>query len=280
MNNVVLTGNGQFVREPIEKFFDLQVEESVKEIDFVLQVPHIYIDSEKILLLDDLYYLLNKCNVLINTLTPIAYRYSICSERNSYQREKTVLYYKNVIDFASKVKAKHVLITGTNALYDMNKEVLISNAISTLKELSDYAKEKKVLLLLGTVLGEESINNASTPVITKLRDLKYILDQVDNQNLNAYLDLEVISACGETIDMWFKELEDKIKFVRFTDGNYNGYRILGKGVLPLKKYLEELKEFGYTGPLSLNIPGERYVEDPYSYEKESLKVMRDLLMEV
>jgi len=98
--------------------------------------------------------------------------------------------------------------------------------------------------------------------------------------LKAYLDTEVISLCGETIKEWFDTLGEDIRMVRFVDGNYNGYRVWGTGCLPCGKYLKELTTCGYEGALSLNIPGERYVEEPEKAMMENIRFVRETVRQV
>ena len=165
-------------------------------------------------------------------------------------------------------------------MYDKDKNVLLSCAEETLYTLSTFAEKHEVCLLLGTVLGEESPYNASTPVLTCLSEIKTVLSQVNSPALKAYLDTLAISLTGETITQWFSALGDNIRLIRFTDGNYNGYRIWGTGCLPCEKYLSELQSSKYSGPLSLAVPGERYCENPMEADNLMLAYFRAALSKV
>ena len=107
-----------------------------------------------------------------------------------------------------------------------------------------------------------------------------MIEAVSSDFLKVYLDTEVISLRGETISGWFDTLGEDIRLVRFTDGNYNGYRIWGRGCLPCRKYLNQLDESGYAGPLALTVPGERYIDDPVSAMKENIQVLRQNMGQV
>ena len=204
----------------------------------------------------------------------MAYRYSICADPASLQWEKTLGYYEQCIRYAAYCEAKYVSITAAGAEYDIPEPVLLFRASEMLKLLSEKAERLGVTLLLGTVLGHESPYNETTPVLTTLKDVSTVFQSVNSPALQIYLDTLPMSLTGETIPQWFAAFEDSIRLVRFVDGNYNGYRLWGQGCLPRKKYLHQLQECGYTGPLSLNIPGERYSLEPGTAEKNNLSELR------
>lgn len=280
MDNPVLGNNVQFAKLPFREFVKTQVDLGVKAIDFTLMTPHIYVDSYEVIDCSDALESLSKAAIRVHTVTPMAYRYSICADSDSIQNERTLDYYRQCICLAEKIGAEYVTVTASGANYDYEKTRLLTNAQKSLDILSEFALAHGRTLLLGTVLGEESPYNATTPVLVSLNEVADMIKTVGSHGLKAYLDVEVISLVGETITQWFDTLGSDIKLVRFTDGNYNGYRIWTKGCLPCDKYLSQLKEAGYTGALSTQIPGERYAESPAEAEKEMLLYLNKKMREV
>lgn len=280
MDNLILGNNAQFYKFPFSEFVDVQIINAITSVDLTLMTPHIYVDSYECIDAMRVRKSLKEAGISVNTVTPPPYRFSICSDEDSIQNEKTIDYYKQCILFAESVDADNVTVTASGANYDYTINRLIENAEKTLRKLSAYAERHGVTLLLGTVLGEESPYNASTPVLTTLSEVEEMLQKINSPNLKAYMDIEVISLIGETIPQWFEALGDAIRLVRFTDGNYNGYRIWGRGCLPCDKYLSQLKEAGYEGPLSLQIPGDRYTEDPGEAEHEMVEYLRARMKKV
>ena len=280
MVNTILGSNLQYFKYPFFSFAETQKNNGITEVDLALISPHIYVDSEEIADPCAVISTLKEKGISIRTITPMPYRYSICSEKGSFQNEKTIGYYKQCILFAQRARAEYVFITASGAEYDKDKNVLLSCAEETLYTLSTFAEKHEVCLLLGTVLGEESPYNASTPVLTCLSEIKTVLSQVNSPALKAYLDTLAISLTGETITQWFSALGDNIRLIRFTDGNYNGYRIWGTGCLPCEKYLSELQSSKYSGPLSLAVPGERYCENPMEADNLMLAYFRTALSKV
>lgn len=266
---VLLGNNAQYIRMPLSAFLDAQQQLGVTELDLTLQAPHIYIDSDEYENLDALKSEISSRSMTVHSVTPLPYRYTICADADSIQRKKSVDYFKKCIEAARSIGAAYVCITASGACYDYSRERLLKNAEETLRILSETAGAYQVTLLLGTVLGDECPYNASTPVLVHLDEIVDMLNRVRSPYLKAYMDTEVISLCGETISGWFDALGDDIRLIRLTDGNYNGYRIWGRGCLPCKRYVDAIKSAGYTGKISLQIPGERYICDPKSADEEN-----------
>ena len=99
------------------------------------------------------------------------------------QREKTLAYYQQCILAAEALQAESLCITASGACYDLARALLMPNAVPMLKELAEFAGKHGVLLLLGSVLGEESPCNASTPVLVSLEEIASLLDVYKRQGL-------------------------------------------------------------------------------------------------
>jgi sugar phosphate isomerase/epimerase len=205
---------------------------------------------------------------------------AICADEGTIQHEKTIGYYQQAVLLAAELGAKYLLITGSGANYDYAPERLMDSAEKTLRVLADFAGEHGVTLLLSSVLGEECIPNASTPVLVSMEEIRDMAERVNSEYLKVYLDTEVISLRGETITEWFETFGEDIRLVRFTDGNYNGYRIWGMGCFPCRKYLDEIGRTGFGGAFALTVPGERYADRPAEAMAENLQVLRQMMGQV
>lgn len=280
MENIILGNNAQFLKYPFSDFVDAQVKLAVRSVDLTAGTPHIYIDPYEIIDSVDVKGQLKRAEITVNTVTPAPYRYSICSDENTILNQKTIEYYKQCIMFAKDIGAENLIITAAGACFDHEPARLMDNAVKTLDKLASFAKEQGITLLTSSVLGEESPYNESTPVMVTLSEIAEVIDKVHSQALKAYLDVEVISLIGETIPQWFEKLGDAIRLVRFTDGNYNGYRVLGEGCLPCEKFLKQIMDAGFNGPISIQIPGERYSENPQNAEKKMISYLENLMKKV
>lgn len=275
MKNFELLGsNAPYIRYPLEHFFDVQKKLGVKNIDFVLQAPHIYIDSSKTIGTEKVKRLMfeNKMKILSVTVCP--YRYTVCAGQHSIQAEKSKAYFKQCILTAEALEANYVCITAEGGCFDKNKDEMLASAVKNLNELAVFAKTHYMTLLLGTAFGPDCPENAASPALYSIEDVRYIMDRVDRNVLKLYVDTEVISTAGETISDWLTEFGDDIKLIRMTDGNYHGYRVWGDGCLPCSKYIEEIKKFGWNGVISLQMPGDSYMENAEAADQKNRSYIR------
>ena len=206
MDNLLLGNNAQFFRFSYNDFVKALVADNISAVDLTLLSPHIYIDSFEILDPCHVIEMLHANGISVEATTPVPYRYSICAEAGTMQRERTLGYYRQCIIFTKKAGAKFLLLTASGANFDTASEILLENAAEVLSILASFAEECGVTLLLGTVFGPESPLNASSPVLLTLPDVKNTLQRVNSPALKAYLDTAVISLVGETISQWFAQL--------------------------------------------------------------------------
>ncbi len=262
----LLGSNSQYKRFTLESFISDMVRLGIHKLDFVPQTPHFFCGRGGYEDPASLRAKLKESDLVIEVLSAPGYRYSITAAEGE-QREATLSYYKNCIRLASELECNKLVLGAYGACWDIEKRVLIDNAKGILQQLCDFADGYGVSLLLLPVMGPETPLIAESPVLNRSSEFLELLDEVDNLNLQVCLDTNVMSSCGETLSDWFKQLKDKIKLVRLCDGNYHGWRAWGKGVLPMKRYIEELELFDYNGDISLLLPDEFYLQQP-SYPNE------------
>ena len=277
---ILLGNNAQFVKLPFEDFVQAQKDLGIREVELTLQAPHFYLDSYGYHDLTEVKAMLKDAGISVHSVIPLPYRYAICADEGTIQHEKTIGYYQQAVLLAAELGAKYLLITGSGANYDYAPERLMDSAEKTLRVLADFAGEHGVTLLLSSVLGEECIPNASTPVLVSMEEIRDMAERVNSEYLKVYLDTEVISLRGETITEWFETFGEDIRLVRFTDGNYNGYRIWSMGCFPCRKYLDEIGRTGFGGAFALTVPGERYADRPAEAMGENLQVLRQMMGQV
>lgn len=273
-----LGNNAQYIRFPFDKFIEDMKAFNVKNVDLSLMTPHYYVDSNEAKDIANVKAKLKQADIKVKCVTPPPYRYSICAEEGFIQQKKTLEYYSRCIDVAEYLETDYINITLSGACFDYKKERLIESACANLKSMVEFAEKHNKTFLIGTVLSEaDSPINATTPVGISIEDISEIVNSVNSRHLSVYLDVATVSLCGETIEQWFKNFGEKISLIRFSDGNYNGFRALGDGCLPCRKIYNEILNYGYKGDFSLQTQGEKYIDDPknlffkdFSYIKENL----------
>ena len=130
MKNFELLGsNAPYIRYPLEHFFDVQKKLGVKNIDFVLQAPHIYIDSSKTIGTEKVKRLMSENKIKILAVTVCPYRYTVCAGQHSIQAEKSKAYFKQCILTAEALEANYVCITAEGGCFDKNKSEMLAYAV-------------------------------------------------------------------------------------------------------------------------------------------------------
>lgn len=148
---------------------------------------------------------------------------------------------KRFIDLAQKIDCPYVRVFPNNLPKNQDREETIQLIISGLKELGDYAKDKKVKVLLeshGEVIGKDL--------------LKRIMQASEHPNVALIWDIfNMWSVTGESPTEVYDALKKYIVHVHVKDAvKENGkwrYVQVGKGEAPLKEAFSALQKGGYKG---------------------------------
>lgn len=269
MSKLLLAGsNSLYMRYPFMDCLNAQRKLGINLLDFAVSTPHIWCDHKKYEPLKDTKNKLREFGITVSTVSPSSYKYSICAGYRTIQRDATIGYFENVISIAKELGANSVSITSSGGCFDIDKKKLWENSKEILKYLCTYAENEGIELILAP------LSDKVSPILNSLLEIERMIKGVNSNNLRALLDTNTISVKGESISDWFKTLGDRIALVRFTDGNYNGYRVWGEGCLSCGRYLEELYKVGYDGILSLRLSGERYIENPFNADERNVVALR------
>lgn len=263
--------NIQYIRFPFRDFVAAQKDLGISRIDLSGAVPHLWCDHLSPVQTEEIKNLLEDAAMEVTAFSPRAYRYSICSEPETVQAYATLNYYRNCINAAVSLGCETVVLSLEGGCFDQSRDRLWNNAVHMLETICGIAEQQGVTILL------PSLSKELSPILTSLKEVEKMTAQVNSDALAVMLDVHGISMEGETISQWFEQLSEKIKLVRFTDGNYNGCRIWGDGCLPCERLLTELEDIRYNGIFSLQIPGEKYIDAPYNADKKNLRSLERFL---
>lgn len=259
--------NVQYTRYPFDMFAKVQRELGISRIDLSGTTPHLWCDHLSPADTWQVAETLKETGLSVAAFTPRAYRYSLCAEEGSLQGRGTLDYYRNCIEAASSLGCGLLVVNAEGGCFDRPKQDLLANCRRMLKELTRIGEGYGVSIAVAPAHEED------TPVLTSLAEIAETISEAGEGMLGAALDVHLASLRGETIKEWFDMLGDRIRLVRFTDGNYNGTRVWGKGCLPCEGFLTELSETGYGGTLSLHMAGEKYIEDPAAADRENVMAL-------
>jgi len=257
----LLASNGPYLRLPNAVWTRRLAELGFTRLDFVPQTPHLWCGHTGYLPWDGLREQLDRCGLVPAALTPPAYRYSITAPPG-WQRQITLDYYRTCIALAADMGCGRVVIGPDGACWDLSPQELERNAVELLAQLAGEAESAGVTLLLLPAVGEAAPLIAQSPVLNRAEDLAQVLREVRSPALKVCLDTNILAINGGSLSQWFALLGADTGLVRLCDGCYHGWRAWGDGCLPVDRWLRQLDQLGYRGDLSLNLPGERYVEDP------------------
>jgi len=269
--NHIAGSNYQYIRFPFDDFVSAQTKLGISKIDLVGAAPHIWCDHLSAVHTEGAMDALRQAGISVIAFSPKAYRYSLCADPDSIQANATLAYYRNCIKATADLECKTIVVSPEGGCFDRPYGSLWDNCRHMLEALCHEAEKEGINILISSLPVDDS------PILTSLYEVEKMLSQVNSKVLGAVADVNVISRCGEKIPRWFAQLGRKIGLVRFTDGNYNGYRVWGEGCLPCEKFLIELEKTNYDGMLSLQLPGEKYMEAPFEADKKNLKSLERYL---
>lgn len=233
--------------------------------------PHAYpydldeIKCQEILALSKHYNL----PILVYTPEHNAYPYNYLIG-DSKQVANCLAYFKKAIDVAKNLGCTYILFSmpraGKQPYVTAYKK--LKNFIS---EISAYAREKKVTIILETL----SIYEAN--YFTSIKELKQIIDEIANPYLCGMCDVVASYSQKETLEDYFTNLKAKMKHIHLID--YDGFSdthlIPGVGTLPLKEMLTYLKNIKYQGTCTVELVN-HYQDNNYGAFKLALENIRRL----
>ncbi|MFM2488559.1 sugar phosphate isomerase/epimerase family protein [Enterococcus avium] len=172
-------------------------------------------------------------------------------------------YFEKVIDLASIVESKLVLITPGWNYYDETPEEARSRSVRMLRELCEYAETKGVTLAL------ESIWNKSSLIGDTISKINEIKERVNMNNLKLAIDLGAINSAGESVNEWFDSFGEDIVHCHFVDGTPVGHMPWGLGNLDMKEILQTFSENGYEGGFSMEYVDSRSFINPGKWDSNT-----------
>lgn len=185
-------------------------------------------------------------------------------------KERVLQYFKNAIDVSKAVGANKVLITSGWAYYSENVEEARERSVIMLKNISRYAKENGVYLAI------EALQNWESKIANTAKDLKDIIEDVENDYLKVCLDLGAMAGANETIEDYFEIFHDDIIHCHFVDGKPIGHLAWGDGERDLKTDLYKFNQYHYNGLLSLEFANPQYFNLPFEADKKTMEMYQSI----
>lgn len=137
-----------------------------------------------------------------------------------------------------------------------------------LRRLAAFASEHGVTITM------ESMRAPECNLAYNLQEVQRILAEVAHPGLKAMVDTGAMNIAGETVWDWFAAFGSEIVNTHFVDAVGSAHLAWGDGRLPLDDILRCLAQYGYTGPLGLEVGGAQYESNPAAADE---RMFRNLL---
>ena len=260
----------------LEYFFKEANKNGFKNAEIWLCPQHFYInysdseDPEKLLNLSKRYGIKIQC---------------LCPEQNNPKPnniaardnliiKNTLNYFKKVIDVADYIDCRKILVTPGWNYYDEDLSEARKRSVLMLQNICDYAKLKKVDMVL------ESIWSQSSQIASNLSEIKELKDSVNRQNLKLTVDLGAFAAANEKIKDWFETFGKDIRHCHFVDGNPTGHLPWGKGTRDMLDDLKVFNDYNYDGGLSLEFVNPISFRNPEVEDRNTLEIYQANLKKI
>ncbi|MBA7550667.1 5-keto-L-gluconate epimerase [subsurface metagenome] len=175
-------------------------------------------------------------------------------------RSAAVQRIKDQIDLASKLNSK-VIIGTIKGILPENKNgraIAVERATACLKECTEYAKYKKVNLVL------EAINRYETNFLNNAKETVDFIEKIDTSVIGLHLDTFHMNIEEKLIAQVIKEYSSYLEYLHFADSNRLSP---GLGHINFSDIMLALKEINYNGYIGVEVLP---LPDPYSAAKQAL----------
>ena len=162
-------------------------------------------------------------------------------------RDKTLEYTKREISALLDTDIKFVVIHGSLRTPEEERAARVDNFIEYLKELCDFLAPYGITVAVETLL-ECCVCGGGDDPENRVREMKYILDNVKRDNIGICLDNNHFIT-SSSLD-FVKELGEYVVTTHFSDyyGDRECHNFPGKGITDWRALTRLLEEKGYKGP--------------------------------
>lgn len=254
----IAVGNYTYPMYSFEYFLNSMERLGVHRIELWAAGPHFYLDDFTPERTRTLAGQIRSRGMEVVCLTPeqCAYPISISVE-DPVMRRRSIGYFKKAIDAAVVLESPKVLVTPGRSMVDYDRGTGIRLCIEALGELTRYAEERGVVLVL------EALARTTTFIAHTPAELQVLLDGVgDTPWLRPMLDTDGAARENLTSRDFLDAFGERLSHVHFIDGFPGGHVVPGDGALDMERYLRELDEGGYTGDVVLEVLDRRYYREP------------------
>jgi sugar phosphate isomerase/epimerase len=162
--------------------------------------------------------------------------------KDEVEVHRAVYYGKISLEFARLLQAP-VMVVHSNVARKLPEAPRHRALTSVFSELTAYAKRLNVTLAL------ENLSYASTGYGKNVAELEEILGIVDDGTMGVTLDFCHAEATGQTLRL-LEKYKDRLRNIHISNRAHKPFDV---ETLKLKTFLAKLQEYGYSGPLTMEL---------------------------
>lgn len=265
--------NLHYLLYSLEYFLDSMATHNVKNIELWGGYPHLYSEDMTLDQVASIRKKIEKRNLKIICYTPeqLMYANNIAA-KEVWIRKRSINYYLKNIEITAELGTTYMLMTSGWGYYHEPAEEGWNLSRESLAILARKAEELGVTLLL------EPLQPFESNLVTDIKKLKQMLEEIDRPNVRGMLDIVAMAVAGDTIRDYFEGLGKELPHIHLIDGTPSGHLACGEGTLPLSpRYLGEIAGYGYEGYLTLELAASSYYTDPNMALRRALDYVREAL---
>lgn len=267
-----LMSNEHYTYYPLEYFLQQQAALGAKRLELYLAPPHVWVDWQSEEDLSTLRAKIEAAGLRVDAVRPetISQRYApFAAEPERARRSR--LYYRRCANIARALGAPLMTLAPVGVYRDEPTGQGFGRAVRQICEIC------RDIAPTGVTLALENVAPNAPPLLGCARDMCRLLDEAAQPNLACALDVVGMSEAGESLPEWFALLGGRIAYVRLSDGRKGmEHMVCGQGLYPMRKYLAQLNELGYRGPVALPL-GKGYSADPAAADRRNRAALAGLL---
>ncbi|SHJ10491.1 protein FrlC [Dethiosulfatibacter aminovorans DSM 17477] len=262
-------GSFQYLKYPLEYFFDTAVLLGIRNVELLAAAPHLYLDVVDEKALKKIQEQLLERDLSVISLTPEQTNYpvNIAAEEEDL-RKHSINTFAIAIDVAVELNCPMVLVTSGYGYYNRSRKDAWERAAESLRYLASTAHKKGIKLVLETLtpLSSNLVNNPS-------QQMK-MLSEMPEDTMTAMVDIGQMVFMNQTIDEYQKILGKDLSHVHLHDSHPDIHMALGDGDLPVTEYLEFLERNNYKGYYSFECNEFSYRKNPREADIRNMEYLK------
>ncbi|HIU33503.1 MAG TPA: sugar phosphate isomerase/epimerase [Candidatus Pullichristensenella excrementigallinarum] len=271
----ISVGNYTYMYFSYKYFLESMKRLGVQTVELWGATPHFHIGDDNYTNAKHLRKTLNEYGMNVSCVTPEQVMYPInIGASSKEERMRSIEFFRRYIDVANLLECPRMLVTSGRHNIDQSAEDCFKYSVDSLIDLGHYAQMR------GVRIAHETLTREGYDLSVRAEDIRRTLEAVSNPFVRGMIDVDESARFGESPKDFVRALGvENIEHVHFVDGMPGGHLAMGDGVLPMRRYLEELDAAGYQGYISLEVMNERYYRDPEPAIEQSVEFLRRYVRE-